>query len=126
MSITASEFKFSPTSIQVPVGQKISLTLNNTGSIEHDLTIPGLEFTLPARAGQSASGQLTFDKPGVFEFICSIPGHKDAGMKGTLTVVDPQAVSAACTRAGDERIRCYDRHARYGRRFEPGHQAAAS
>ena len=95
VSITASEFKFSPNIIQVPVGQKISLTLNNSGSVEHDLTIPGAGFSLPARAGQSATGEFTFDKPGVFEFICSIPGHKDAGMKGTLTVVDPQAPVAS-------------------------------
>ena len=37
-SITASEFKFSPNSIQVPVGQKVTFTLDNTGSVEHDLT----------------------------------------------------------------------------------------
>ena len=95
VSITGSEFKFSPNIIQVPVGQKISLRLNNSGSVEHDLTIPGPGFSLPARAGQSATGEFTFDKPGVFEFICSIPGHKDAGMKGTLMVVDPQAPVAS-------------------------------
>src|SRR6266568_1525836 len=101
VSITASEFKFSPNSFQVPVGQKISLTLNNSGSVEHDLTIPGAGFSLPARAGQSATAEFTFDKPGAFEFICSIPGHKDAGMKGTLTVVDPQAtVTSAPILAG--------------------------
>jgi nitrite reductase (NO-forming) len=91
VSITASEFKFNPTSIQVAVGQKVTLTLQNSGVVEHDVTIPSAGFSLLARAGQTTSGDFTFDKPGVFDFFCSIPGHKDAGMKGTLTVVDPLA-----------------------------------
>jgi nitrite reductase (NO-forming) len=94
VSLTASEFKFSPTSIQVPVGQKVSISLDNKGAVEHDVTVPAAGFSLLARAGQSATGEFTFDKPGVFDFICSIPGHKDAGMKGTLTVVDPTAATA--------------------------------
>ena len=91
VSITASEFKFNPSSIQVAVGQKVTLTLQNSGQVEHDVTIPSAGFSLLARAGQTATGDFTLDKPGVFDFFCSIPGHKDAGMKGTLTVVDPLA-----------------------------------
>jgi len=79
----------------VPVGQKVTLTLQNSGVVEHDVTIPGAGFTLTARAGQTATRDVTFDKPGVFDFFCSIPGHKDAGMKGTLTVVDPQAAASS-------------------------------
>src|SRR5438067_5597070 len=91
VSIAASEFKFSPNSIQVAVGQKVTLTLQNNGVVEHDVTIPTAGFSLLARAGQTATGDFTFDKPGVFDFFCSIPGHKDAGMKGSLTVVDALA-----------------------------------
>jgi nitrite reductase (NO-forming) len=94
VAVTAAEFSFSPRSIQVPAGRKVTLTLQNAGVIEHDLTVPSAGFSLLAKAGQSASGEFTFDKPGSFEFICSIPGHKDAGMKGTLTVVDPLAPAA--------------------------------
>ena len=56
VSITASEFKFSPNSIQVPVGQKVTFTLNNTGAVEHDLTIPG--------RGLHAAGQSRSDRHG--------------------------------------------------------------
>ena len=93
--IAASEFKFSPASIAVPVGQKVTFTLNNTGVVQHDLTFQGAGFTLSANPGQTATSEFTFDKPGVFDFFCSIPGHKDAGMKGTLTVVDPSAAAPA-------------------------------
>ena len=94
VSITASEFKFSPNSIKAEVGQKVTLTLQNSGVVEHDVTIPSAGFSLLARAGQTATGDFTFDKPGVFDFFCSIPGHKDAGMKGSVTVVDPLAAAA--------------------------------
>jgi nitrite reductase (NO-forming) len=94
VSITASEFKFSPSSIQVPLGQKITFSLNNTGAVEHDFTVQAAPFTLQAKAGQTATGEFTFDKPGTFDFLCSIPGHNEAGMRGTLTVVDPAASAA--------------------------------
>jgi nitrite reductase (NO-forming) len=94
VSITAAEFKFSPNSIEAQVGQKVTLTLQNSGVVEHDVTIPSAGFSLLARAGQTATGEFTFDKPGVFDFFCSIPGHKDAGMKGSLTIVDPLATAA--------------------------------
>lgn len=93
VGMTATEFKFNPTSVQVPVGAKIAFTLDNQGVVEHDVTIPSAGFTLLAKAGQRVSGDVTFNTPGVFEFLCSIPGHRDAGMKGSLTVVDPAATA---------------------------------
>src|SRR5919199_299534 len=108
VAITTSEFKFSPTSIQVPVGQKISFTLDNKGVVEHDVTIQAAGFTLLAKAGQTATGEFMFDKPGVFDFICSIPGHKEAGMKGTLTVVAPGAASTAAAPATPNQMTGHD------------------
>jgi nitrite reductase (NO-forming) len=95
ITITASEFKFSPSSAQVPLGQKVNVTLKNTGVVEHDITVPAAGFSLAARPGQTATGEFTFTTAGVFEMICSVPGHKEAGMKGSLTVVDPNAGAAA-------------------------------
>jgi nitrite reductase (NO-forming) len=94
VAITATEFKFTPSSVQVPLGQKVTFTLDNAGVVEHDVTISAAGFTLLANAGQTATGDFTFKTPGVFDFFCSIPGHKDAGMKGSLTVVDPSAAPA--------------------------------
>jgi nitrite reductase (NO-forming) len=94
VQISATEFKFTPNSFQVPLGQKISFTLTNTGVVEHDVTLSASGFTLAALPGQTATGEFTFDQAGQFDLFCSVPGHKDAGMRGTLTVVDPSAPAA--------------------------------
>ena len=36
VTVAASEFKFSPVNLKVPVGQKVALTFQNTGAVEHD------------------------------------------------------------------------------------------
>ncbi len=86
LHITATEFSFTPKTFQVAAGQKVTVMLENKGAIEHDLSIDGTSFKIVAKPGQTASGTFTLDKPGTYEVICAIPGHKDAGMKGTLTV----------------------------------------
>jgi nitrite reductase (NO-forming) len=95
VTLTASEFKFSPTRLQLPSGKKVSITLQNTGTVEHDLTVDALGVKLFAPAGKSATGEFTLDKPGTYDFYCSIPGHKDAGMHGTLSVVASGASAVA-------------------------------
>jgi len=101
VKITATEFKFQPSAIQVPAGEKVKFTLENKGAIEHDMTLETAGFTLVAKAGQTATGEFTFDKPGQYQLICSIPGHEAAGMKGTLTVgaAAPSEAPALVTKA---------------------------
>jgi uncharacterized cupredoxin-like copper-binding protein len=42
-----------------------------------------------AMAGMGASVSFVPTKPGTFEFFCAVPGHKEAGMVGTLIVREP-------------------------------------
>jgi uncharacterized cupredoxin-like copper-binding protein len=43
-------------------------------------------FALEVEAGEIARKSIVFDKPGEYEFSCDLPGHREAGMKGTLIV----------------------------------------
>ncbi len=95
VAISATEFKFTPSTINVPIGKPITFTFTNSGAVNHDFTIQGTAFSLAANPGQTVTGQFTFDKAGTFAFICSVPGHKDAGMQGALTVVDGSGVAPA-------------------------------
>lgn len=86
-----AEWKFDPATVKVEAGKPIKLVLRNEGKIVHDLKIAGLtsggkEVQLEAKPGESTSVQFTPEKAGVYEAICSLPGHKDSGMAGKFEV----------------------------------------
>ncbi len=86
VSVTASEFKFDPATITVKAGQTVNVSLKNTGSVKHTFVVKEANFTLAADPGQTATGSFTAPAAGTYTFYCDVPGHEDAGMKGTLTV----------------------------------------
>ena len=84
LEVTAIDVEFQPTTLDVATPGKYEIKLTNTGSIIHDLTFPD-GTTISANAGTSASAVVDVPAGGL-SFLCSIPGHKDAGMVGTITV----------------------------------------
>lgn len=85
--IVSTEFRFSPAAVSVDAGRAVTLVLDNSGAeTEHGLSLPALGFRLQASAGEIARKTFAFDKPGKYEFECDLPGHREAGMKGTLIV----------------------------------------
>jgi len=108
--VEATEFAFGPATIEVTAGLPVTLTLANVGSVEHDLTVQEIplaersaaegpmeghtmsaeaeqaQLHVAAPAGQPAELTFTPTQPGTYEFACSVPGHKEAGMIGTLVV----------------------------------------
>ena len=86
IEVVATDLRFDPATVTITAGDTVNLALVNDGAAFHDLTIPALGFMLDARAGEEASGSLTVDEPGSYDFECSVPGHAEAGMRGTLIV----------------------------------------
>ncbi|MEX2183495.1 MAG: hypothetical protein WEC14_03560 [Chloroflexota bacterium] len=62
----------------------MKITLVNGGTIEHDFVVDALDLLVHAKVGETVSGTVTF-AAGTDEFYRSIPGHKQAGMVGTVT-----------------------------------------
>ncbi len=85
VEVTMREFKFEPARFEVPAG-RVVLVIRNEGLIPHDLSIPGLgkktEYIAPK---QEATLELDL-RPGSYPFECTVSGHKEAGMVGTLVV----------------------------------------
>jgi plastocyanin len=76
---------FSPSDLEAHEGD-ITLSLHNLDAFPHDFTIDELGVAIAVEA--NASVDATFSaSPGVYEFYCSIPGHRESGMVGTLTVL---------------------------------------
>ena len=110
--VAAKEFTFTPTALNVAAGQPVVISLQNTGAVEHDWSVREIEISGEAKSNGETSGSghmmagmgdepklhvaasaggkgtLTFtpSKPGTYEFYCTVAGHKEAGMSGTLTV----------------------------------------
>ena len=70
--------------MSVPAAGTYDVTFHNTGAIPHDITFAD-GTKIPAAAGATETGTVSIPEAG-FAFICSIPGHEQAGMKGAVTV----------------------------------------
>lgn len=86
VTINATEFKYDPNTITAAPGQKVNVTLVNKGTVKHTFVLTEANVNISADAGQSATGSFTAPAAGTYTFFCDQPGHKDAGMTGTLTV----------------------------------------
>jgi plastocyanin len=67
---------------------KVTIDMSNASPIEHDVAVAEGSAVLgqtPVFTGGSKSVTLTL-KPGTYTFYCTVPGHRQAGMEGTLTV----------------------------------------
>lgn len=86
VTINATEFKYDPNTITASAGQKVNVTLVNKGAVKHTFVLTEANVTITADVGQTATGSFTAPAAGTYTFWCDQPGHKDAGMTGTLTV----------------------------------------
>ena len=68
-------------------GQSVTINLKNDGTIVHDFHVPDLNVA-SNNVDPKGNSSVTFtpDKPGTFQFLCTQPGHADAGMTGKLVV----------------------------------------
>jgi plastocyanin len=82
-----SELRFSKSTLEAPAG-KVTLVMENPSQLEHNIALRGDGIDEKGEVvGQGEESQVAVDlEPGEYEFYCSVPGHEDAGMKGTLTV----------------------------------------
>jgi nitrite reductase (NO-forming) len=84
VTVTAHDIYFDPAEIKVKAG-KVKFVLPNEGAAEHDFSIDELNVQVNMPAGTTQTVEV--DLPaGTYQYYCNIPGHKDAGMVGTLVV----------------------------------------
>ena len=94
---------FEPSTITVPVGQPVTITLVNTDPIDHEWIVgdaalhavhrTGTELLHPSRptevvvpAGETRVTTITFTATGSLQYICHLPAHEAYGMVGTVTI----------------------------------------
>jgi len=84
LEVVATEMAYTPTEVAVPSGE-VQVTLRNDGKILHDLRVGSEPFILEANAGETVTKAVHLE-PGRYDLFCSLPGHSEAGMVGTLEV----------------------------------------
>jgi nitrite reductase (NO-forming) len=90
-TVEAFDLGFTPAQVDVDAAGLYTINFKNTGAILHDITFAD-GTKLQAEAGQTASGQVEIPAEGT-TFICSVPGHSDAGMHGSVVVAGSGAAS---------------------------------
>ena len=106
MGEAAGKMMFMPHKVEVKKGEQIKFMLRNNGELDHEFVLattqenlehaemmkknPEMRHADPnaRRVAPKQTSELVwkFTKKGTFEFACLIPGHRDAGMFGTLYV----------------------------------------
>lgn len=89
-TVQQMDFQFKPKALTVPAG-KVVFFLSNSGPSAHDMVIADSTGRSIARSSLVQSGDtftFTIDNlpAGSYVFYCDVPGHRAAGMEGTLTV----------------------------------------
>jgi plastocyanin len=83
--VSATSYSFDPGTLTVAVGEPIAVELTST-DIEHDLVVDEVDLHVAAAQGETEVGGFTATEAGEYEMYCSVPGHREAGMVGTLVV----------------------------------------
>jgi nitrite reductase (NO-forming) len=74
--------------LRVAVGDVVQVSLVNNDGIEHDVVFPDFKAGTDRVSRKGASSVTVFraDRAGEFDYICSLPGHRQAGMEGKINV----------------------------------------
>lgn len=114
ITLVATDIAFDKTQLEVDMGRPVRITLENRGALEHDFSISEIhtsgEITedaegteghdmshvaeepdvhVAAMSGGSSTIEFIPAEAGEYKFYCTVSGHREAGMEGTLIVSEP-------------------------------------
>jgi plastocyanin len=83
-----TEIAYDQTSLSSKPG-KVTIDFTNPAALEHDVAIEGAageEIATSQLIGKGKTSVSAELAPGTYHYFCTVPGHREAGMEGTLTV----------------------------------------
>jgi uncharacterized cupredoxin-like copper-binding protein len=118
----ADTMRFNPSQITVKQGETVKFVVANSGKVLHEMVIgteeelrkhaetmkkfPEMEHDAPYMAHVQPGGRQeivwTFSRPGTFMYGCLIPGHWEAGMKGSVAVAAEVGMTSGEVRKVDK------------------------
>ncbi len=85
VTVVSYDIYFEPTEFTIASGETVTVSLPNEGAAPHNFAIDELDISVDLAPGETKSVDINAE-PGVYEYYCNVPGHREAGMVGTLTV----------------------------------------
>jgi len=85
---SGSELAFDQKTVTAKAGSD-TIDFNNQQSLQHDVVVADSNGDVVGQTDLVSSGTANASvdlQPGTYIFYCSVPGHREAGMEGTLTV----------------------------------------
>ena len=82
-TVESHDIFFVPTEIEVPSDTEVTILLPNLGAAPHNFSIDALDISVDIAPGETKEVTITAPE-GEYEYYCNVPGHKEAGMVGTL------------------------------------------
>jgi plastocyanin len=83
--VVADSLTFAPQKIDLRAGEDVTIVLISK-DLAHDFVVEDVGHIVHAGRGKTRRGGLTIDEPGKYDFWCSVDGHREGGMTGTITV----------------------------------------
>src|SRR3546814_17224509 len=92
--------------LKVPEGSVVAITVINGDGAMHDVAVPAFNAQSDNLVGVGSATTIVFraNKAGTFEYVCTIPGHKAAGMFGKLVGGDGKEVRSEEARGGQDGV----------------------
>jgi plastocyanin len=91
-------YSFSPSAISVARGETVTFEVTSMGGLVHEFMVGPADAVAADTEGtpevadlgmmQTGAVTMTFDGSGPYAFACHVAGHYEAGMRGTITVVE--------------------------------------
>ena len=85
VQVNGGEFFFRLSTKSVAKPGTVTFLFKNVGHVLHDFKINGKHTPL-IQPGKTAKLVVTFKKKAKYPYLCTVPGHAEAGMKGVFTV----------------------------------------
>jgi alcohol dehydrogenase (cytochrome c) len=85
-SVTAIDIAFEQKELSIAADTDVTVTVTNNGFLQHDWVVEDTDFASPMLNGGDSAEVIVNLPAGTYTYYCSVAGHREAGMQGTLTV----------------------------------------
>jgi uncharacterized cupredoxin-like copper-binding protein len=86
IEIKTEDIKFDKKTLEIPADTDVTIKVKNEGMLQHDFIIEDTDFGTDLLDSGDETELKVKLKAGEYTYYCSVPGHREAGMEGKLTV----------------------------------------